>query len=109
MPCGGQIETPTDAPFLVVDDTVYNGYAMHAARQRMANYPAIYAAVYVRPAQTQHVDIYGEILPSPHLLEWNLVNSGMLTGRVQNPYIAAATRLPLLCSGRRLCMFPIQT
>jgi uncharacterized HAD superfamily protein/adenine/guanine phosphoribosyltransferase-like PRPP-binding protein len=92
---GGQIEAPADAPFLVVDDTVYNGHAMHAARQRMGINPAIYASVYVRPAQTQHVDIYAEILPSPHLLQWNLLNSGMLTGRVQNPHIAGGFALDL--------------
>ncbi len=92
---GGQIEAPSDAPFLVVDDTVYNGYAMHAARQRMADNHAIYASVYVRPAQTQHVDIYGEILPSPHLLQWNFLNSGMLTGRVQNPHIAGGFALDI--------------
>ena len=68
---------------------------MRATRQRMAANPAIYAFVCVRPAQTQVVDTFGEIPPSSHLLERNFVNSGMLTGHVQNPHIAGGFALDL--------------
>ena len=92
---GGHIQTPTDAPFLVVDDTVYNGYAMRAARKRMVGRPAVYASVFVRPAQTHRVDIDAEILPSPHLLQWNLLNSDMITGNVQNPHLRGGFALDM--------------
>ena len=41
------------------------------------------------------MDIYAEILPSPHLLQWNLMNSDMITGNVQNPHLRGGFALDL--------------
>lgn len=81
---GKHFKVRNNGRVLVVDDTIYRGGAMAHARNRTANVPSIYAATYVRPGQQHRVDVFGEILPSPHLLEWNLLNNGVLTGNAQN-------------------------
>ena len=82
---GTYIKTDPAHPILVVDDTVYGGYAMKAARKQMEGRAAVYCAVFVRPGHTDTVDLYGEILPSPHLLEWCLWNTGLVAGGAQHP------------------------
>ncbi len=82
---GMHIQTDSTHPMLVVDDTVYNGYAMRAARQQMQGRAAVYSAVFVRPGHTDAVDLYGQVLPSPHLLEWCLWNTGLVAGWAQHP------------------------
>ena len=69
---------------LVIDDTAYMGSAIKVARSRIQQ-KAVFAAVFVRPEVSDVVDIYGSILPSPHLLEWNLFNNGVLVGEAHNP------------------------
>jgi uncharacterized HAD superfamily protein len=71
-------------PILIIDDTVYSGNAMRLIRQRLGNHLYRYAVVYTRPESVRIVDYYGDILPSPHLLEWNLFNSGVLFGNARN-------------------------
>lgn len=80
-----KIPSRSAGQLLVVDDTVYSGGAMKAARKRVQDAPAIFAAVYVRPEAAGVVDVFGEFLPSPHLLEWNFFNSGPFTGRAADP------------------------
>lgn len=72
-------------PLLVVDDTIYSGFAMRSARNAIANRKAYYAAVFARPSKASEADFCAEILPSPHLLEWNLWSSGMTCGAAANP------------------------
>lgn len=69
---------------LVVDDTAYGGTALRRARRTLADVDALYAAVYVRREVAGVADIYAEILPSPHLLEWNLMNNGPFRGGAHN-------------------------
>lgn len=64
----------------VVDDTVYGGAAMRRAREAVKGQPAVFAAVYARPEAGSAVDVFARELPSPHLLEWNLANSGPFAG-----------------------------
>lgn len=71
---------PRDGPLAVIDDTVYAGTAMTWARAYLRGRRAIYAAVYVRPEAAKAVDIYARAIPCPHLLEWNLVNTGAFAG-----------------------------
>jgi hypothetical protein len=47
--------------------------------------PAVYAAVYVRPGRQHMVDYYAAVLPSPHLLEWNVMNNGVFVGNSTDP------------------------
>jgi hypothetical protein len=82
---GQRLRVNRNEPVLVVDDTVYQGRAMRAARAAVPAGTAIYAAVYVRPGYQDAVDIAAELLPSPHLLEWNLFNSSLLKGLTANP------------------------
>lgn len=67
-----------DGPLLVIDDSVYSGYAMGMARRALARTcptrAAIFAALYPRPATSSCVDVYARLAPEPHLFEWNLFN-----------------------------------
>jgi uncharacterized HAD superfamily protein/orotate phosphoribosyltransferase-like protein len=74
-----------DGPLLIVDDTIYSGFAIASARNSLVDRNALTAVVYSRPAQASLVDYHAEILPSPHLLEWNIFNSGMTNGSIINP------------------------
>jgi orotate phosphoribosyltransferase len=76
-----------DGRLVVVDDTVYSGYAMRTARQNVERLRrrAVFAAVYIRPEITTAVDLFGRMLSSPHLLEWNFANNGPFVGLAVNP------------------------
>jgi hypothetical protein len=63
----------------VVDDSVHQGNAMNVAKDALGN-NAIYATVYCRKEAASTVDMYVEEVPSPHLFEWNLFNSGNVSG-----------------------------
>ena len=78
---------------LVLDDTVYGGTAMRSLRGRLPD--ALLAAVFVRPEAAGAVDLYGEHLPSPHLLEWNLFNSGLLGGGSVDPLLRGGVAVDL--------------
>jgi len=73
-----------DAPYLVVDDSVYNGAAMQSAKQVLRDHAAFFAAVYVTPWMTELVDFFARAI-SPHLFEWNLVNAGIWAGNTYDP------------------------
>jgi len=73
-------------PLAVVDDTVSRGSAMRRARAALRGRPALYGAVYVLPESTGLVDFYHEVLPDPHLLEWNLFNSWMASSPEHLPF-----------------------
>lgn len=62
---------------LVIDDSVYAGYAMRRVRQKLENDAArrfLFAALYPRPEAVEVLDIYARLAPDPHLFEWNLFN-----------------------------------
>lgn len=60
---------------LLVDDTVHSGHSIGvAARQASASCSKIITAA-IYSANPSKTDLYGERLPTPHLLEWNLFNS----------------------------------
>jgi len=74
-----------DGPLAVIDDTVYAGNSMARARAALANRKALFCSVFVRPDRTAAVDYFGRQLPSPQILEWNLMNSQQFVGRAANP------------------------
>jgi hypothetical protein len=88
---------PARGPVAVVDDTVYGGGAMERARAAVARLgvPALFAAVFVRPEARGAVDVYARLLPSPHLLEWNVMNNGPFCGRAADPVYGAGVALDL--------------
>lgn len=72
-------------PYFLVDDTSHDGGQMARARRTLKDFDVVYSAVYVKKPET--VDCYVEILPSPHLLEWNLIGggNGILAGMAVDP------------------------
>lgn len=68
--------------WLVIDDTLYSGNAMRIVRQHLGR-EHFYAVVYARPQEAVGVvDACARYYPTPHLLEWNLPNSGVMEGNV---------------------------
>ena len=67
--------TPEPSRFLFVDDTVATG----AAINRLQEFRGITAAIYVNPRAETKPDLYGAELELPHLLQWNLFNSGYVS------------------------------
>lgn len=72
-----------DGPLVVVDDTAYAGHAMRRARAAMRGRAARFAVVYAHPMARGDLDLWGEYLHPPHLLEWNLLNNGTLSGKAE--------------------------
>lgn len=69
-------------PILFVDDTVCSGTSIDKIKRFMLNEipeeKILYFANYCTPNNVHKLDIYGDILPIPHILEWNLFNSTMM-------------------------------
>lgn len=67
---------------LVVDDSVYSGAQLVAARERIARselpHRIRYAAPYVAPGAEDKVDLFYEIVPLPRFFEWNLMHHHLL-------------------------------
>lgn len=72
---------------VVVDDTVYGGRTMDRVRRQTASIRQhlLYAAVFVLPQNADLVDVAARQLESPHLLEWNYFNSGVIVGNAADP------------------------
>lgn len=70
----------SEAPALVVDDTVYSGTAMRRVRETLTDRKLIFGAIYCNPLGIAEVDIYVKRLAGPHLLEWNVFNNPPLFG-----------------------------
>lgn len=88
-------------PLAVIDDTVYSGAAMVRARNsvnklgREAVFAAVYSRMQVVPSSVGAVDLFARELPSPHLLEWNICNNGVLRGHAANPVYGKGVALDL--------------
>lgn len=72
-----EIKTDDSYPIVIIDDTVHSGESLQKIKNRTTN--AFYTAVFVTPDKQGTVDFFSELLPSPHLLEWNLFNSGIIS------------------------------
>lgn len=74
-------------PILVVDDTVHNGGTIGRVREtcvkrrgiwygsfadRRGSAPLVWSAIYAEPRGQHLLDLFGQELRTPHLLEWNL-------------------------------------
>jgi len=73
---GTEIKSHKDGLLLIVDDTVHSGESLQKIKNRTTN--CLYAVVFTTPNKRSIVDFFSELLPTPHLLEWNLFNSGIL-------------------------------
>ena len=78
---GQQGEAPALASarrILVVDDSVYSGAAMRAARAAAAaaelTAPVDFAAVYATRGATHHVDHFYAVVPQPRVFAWNVLH-----------------------------------
>jgi hypothetical protein len=66
-------------PLLVVDDTISSGRSLGDVRHRLQDETnLIYAVALANPPAADQVDLYGQLCPEPHLLEWNLANTGYI-------------------------------
>ena len=72
---GTRLKNTTASNILFVDDTTMMGNTL----KRLEGLVGMTASVYVNPHSPRKPDIYAEELEPPHLLEWNLFNSGYLT------------------------------
>ena len=63
---------------LVVDDSVYAGNQFRLTRAQLeaAGLPhkLYYAAVFIRPNAEEHVDVFGDYVPTPRMFEWNFMH-----------------------------------
>lgn len=69
-----------DGPLFVVDDSTHSGTMARIVRTFFSNKEIVFAVVYAMPDQLPLVDVYRRILKSPHLLEWNLFNTTIVSG-----------------------------
>lgn len=74
----------TNGLIAVVDDVVYAGASMDRARTHLKGRPALFCSVYAKPDAKDKVDLFAAELPSPFLLEWNLLNNGPFIGAARN-------------------------
>ena len=65
---------------LLIDDTVMTGNSMRRSRRVLngLGVQCLAAVVYCNPENSHLVDFAVELLPHPHILEWNLFNSVFL-------------------------------
>jgi uncharacterized HAD superfamily protein len=67
---------------VVMDDSVYTGAAMEAAKKKLAGlYPdkeIFFAAIYVVPDALASVDFYFNVCPWPRVFEWNIMHHNLL-------------------------------
>lgn len=76
---GGSRIVDESLPLLVVDDTISSGRSLGEVRSRLKGESnLIYAASLANPPAANQIDLYGQLCPVPHLLEWNLANTGYL-------------------------------
>lgn len=87
---GGRSGSLQGNRFLVVEDTVYSGNRMRSMKNNSKGLDAVWSTVYCNPNAAGVCDLIGETLPSPHLLEWNLFNSGVINGRAINKRVMLA-------------------
>jgi orotate phosphoribosyltransferase len=72
----------TSLPLLVVDDTVSSGRSIGIMRDRLKAdgvHNCIFASSLCHGNSLDKVDLYGSQCDEPHLLEWNLANSGYMS------------------------------
>jgi hypothetical protein len=76
---GGSRIVDESLPLLIVDDTISSGRSLGEVRKRLQGESnLIYAAALANPPAIDQIDLYGKLCPVPHLLEWNLANTGYI-------------------------------
>lgn len=76
---GGSRQIDPNDPILVIDDTVSSGSAMRSIKAKLGDGNYKFAAVYAAERASHELDYFGTNLEHPHLLEWNLANTGYIT------------------------------
>lgn len=71
-----------EGTYFVIDDSSHNGGSIEKARKKMGRNKAKFGVVYALKPET--VDCYARILESPHLLEHNIWNNGLIPGMAQD-------------------------
>lgn len=66
-----------DGPLFVVDDSVHDGMTYWMVRKHLPS-DHLFNSVYLKPGREMFVDHYAKMCPSPHLFEWNLLNTLMM-------------------------------
>lgn len=70
----------TGACRLVIDDTVCSGKSIRNVRKWLAQHDPrnryLYAAIFASPHGASELDFFANTLRTPHVLEWNVLNSG---------------------------------
>jgi hypothetical protein len=66
-------------PLLVVDDTISSGRSLSEVRNKLQGESNLLYAVPIASVRAaDQVDFYGRLYAEPHLLEWNLPNTGYI-------------------------------
>lgn len=67
---------------LLIDDSINSGQAKNKALNKIEkinkDYEILYGAVYATPDNTHLVDYYAEIIESPRIFQWNVLNHSYL-------------------------------
>jgi orotate phosphoribosyltransferase len=75
IPSGGRrLELGAIRRVLVVEDSVYTGHSIEAAKEMLKD-TVVYGAVYVAPGKEGLVDFYHKTVEMPRIFEWNLYHS----------------------------------
>ncbi len=75
---GGSRRVNESDPILIIDDTCCSGGAITRIKNSLGKGNYLFAAVYAQKESLKALDYYGTELEQPHLLEWNLPNSGYI-------------------------------
>lgn len=85
-----------DGPLFVVDDSVHDGMTYWMVRKHLPD-NHIFSCVYLKPDREMFVDHHVKLCPSPHLFEWNLMNTLMMSPldetNLQDPYLGDGAAL----------------
>jgi orotate phosphoribosyltransferase len=67
---------------LVVDDSVFTGNALRAAKEQLLRAALddelVFAAVYVAPNRTDLVDFHADVVETPRVFDWNVMNHPLM-------------------------------
>jgi hypothetical protein len=71
--------SPSNGPVLVIDDTACSGKTLRRVKDRLdsGGRSIVYGVIYCAPKAVGISDLYHEVLPEPHILEWNFANSAI--------------------------------
>ena len=81
---------------LILDDTLFSGYTLGEIKKLLGG-DHHYGVVYCTPNGLSHVDVYGEELNEPHLLEWHFFNSSHVKNTLFDLDGVFSPNVPMSC------------